>query len=257
VIGSISIIYWKIGNVIISKMLTLTSVANYELAFRIFSVLQILPIVASATIYPQFIKHYTERNIFALKQLFNNIFLLYTGFALLSYVFIYTFSGLIIPLAFGNGYPGAVECLQQMFLAFLLLPTVLLQANLIVAIGAEKTDMWCNVTSLVVNVICCFAGLYFKKDLSVINYSVFVSFIVFHLLQDILLIRRKLMTPAHCLAFYGVLIATIWSCKYFTAYMNSYVFFVLFTLLVGVSALFIFFLKKRKFSINTNFNTAL
>ncbi|WP_158828563.1 oligosaccharide flippase family protein [Mucilaginibacter lacusdianchii] len=257
VIGSISIIYWKIGNIIISKVLTLTNVADYEIAFRIFSVFQILPIVASATIYPQFIKHYNEKNITGLRKLFDNLFLLYTIFAVLSYAFVYTFSGLFVPLVFGNGYPGAISCLQQMFLAFLLLPTVLLQANLIVAIRSERTDMWCNVVSLFVNIAGCFAGLYFVKDLSVINYSVFASFIVFHVLQDILLIRKRLMTISHCLAFYLVLVATIWSCQHFTVYVNPYGFFISFTIIIATLAVSLFLLKKKKIGTINNYKTVI
>ncbi|RZL40694.1 MAG: hypothetical protein EOO93_30895, partial [Pedobacter sp.] len=62
IIGSISIIYWRISNIIISKTLSITNVADYEIAFRIFSILQILPVIASATIFPQFIKYVNEKN---------------------------------------------------------------------------------------------------------------------------------------------------------------------------------------------------
>jgi O-antigen/teichoic acid export membrane protein len=74
IIGSISIIYWKMANIIISKTLPLNSVADYEIAFRIFSVLLILPIVASSTIYPQFIKHFNNGNHAALTQLYKTAF---------------------------------------------------------------------------------------------------------------------------------------------------------------------------------------
>ncbi len=248
VIGSISIIYWKIGNVIISKTLTLTSVADYEIAFRIFSVFQILPVVASATIYPQFIKYYNERNYTALKQLYKTIFLIYTFIALASYVFIFSFSGLIIPVVFGRGYPGAVLCLKQMFLTYLLLPTVLLQANLIVAIGLEKLDMWFNIASLIISVAGCFIGLYFVKDLSVINYSVVLSFVSFHILQDVVLIRKRLITAGHCYIFYAILVATVVACLHLTKMINPYLFFVYYlAVLIIVTALLFLLQKKRTF----------
>jgi O-antigen/teichoic acid export membrane protein len=246
VIGSISIIYWKIGNIIISKLLTLTNVADYEVAFRIFSVLQIMPVIASGTIYPQFIKHYNNGDTVAMQKLYKNIFMAYTAFAVLSYAFIYSFSGLIIPLAFGNGYPGAIACLQQMFLTFLVLPTVLLQANLIVAIGLEKLDMWFNVLSLVVNVAGCFIGLYFVKDLAVVNYAVFVSFVVFHLSQDVILIRKKLMTIGHCVLFYSAISLTIIACRYFSLTINPFIFFTAFLFIIIFSALTVFFVYKRR-----------
>lgn len=246
VIGSISIIYWKIGNIIISKLLTLTNVADYEVSFRIFSVLQIMPVIASATIYPQFIKYYNDGNTEKLKQLYKNIFIGYSLFAMLTYAFMYSFSDLIIPLAFGKGYPGAVNCLQQMFLTFLLLPTVLLQANLLVAIGMEKLDMWFNILSLVINLAGCFIGLYFYKELAVVNYSVFFSFLIFHFLQDISLIRKRLMTPVHCLLFYAVLSLTIATCYRFSPYLNPFVFFTGFILVIGIPAGAFFFAQQRR-----------
>lgn len=245
VIGSISIIYWKIGNIIISKLLTLNHVADYEIAFRIFSVLQIMPVVVSATIYPRFIRYFNENDKQALIHLYKNVFLIYAIFAILSYAFIYSFSGFIIPLAFGTGYPGAVACLQQMFLTFLLLPTVLLQANLIVAIGLEKLDMWFNVASLVINVAGCFIGLYFIKELAVVNYAVFFSFIVFHILQDVILIRKGFITVKHCLLFYMALLATVCCCQYFTVHINPYVFFAAFLAAVVMPASAMLFLRKK------------
>ena len=251
VIGSISIIYWKIGNIIISKLLTLTNVADYEVSFRIFSVLQIMPVIASTTIYPQFIKHYNEGNINKLKQLYKNIFMGYTLFAVLTFAFMFSFSRLIIPLAFGKGYPGAVECLEQMFLTFLLLPTVLLQANLLVAIGLEKLDMWFNILSLIVNLAGCFIGLYFHKDLAVVNYSVFFSFLVFHLLQDVSLIRKKLMTVAHCVFFYATLGLTVIICYNLGSYINPYLFFLSFLLVIASCAAIFFFVSKRRLTYRT------
>jgi len=246
VIGSISVIYWKIGNIIISKMLTLTNVADYEVAYRIFSVLQIIPLIASTTIYPQFIQHFKDGNINKLKQLYNKIFIGYTLLAVITYAFIYSFSGLIIPLAFGKGYPGAIDCLQQMFLTFLILPTVILQANLLVAIGLEKLDMWFNILSLVFNVAGCFIGLYFFKELAVINYSIFFSFLLFHFLQDVTLIRRKLMTVKHCALFYTVLGSTVLACFRLMPYLNPYMFFIGFFLIIALSGATFIVTGKRK-----------
>lgn len=245
VIGSISIIYWKIANIIISKTLSLSNVADYEIAFRIFSVILILPIVATTTIYPQFIKHYNAGNTTALKKLYKNVSYLYSIFAIISFVFIYFFADLIVLFAFGKGYPGAVMCLQQMFFTFLILPTVLLQANLIVAIGLEKLDMVFNILSLIVNVGCCMIGLYFVKELSMVNYSVLISFIVFHVAQDVLLIRKKLMTATHCLVFYTAMVVTAFICIRFKGQVNPYLFFILFAgALTGVTAAL--FLKNRR-----------
>ena len=254
VIGSISIIYWKIANIIISKTLSLSNVADYEIAFRIFSVILILPIVATTTIYPQFIKSYNASDVNNLKKLYKNVSYLYSVFAIISFVFIYFFADLIVPFAFGKGYPGAILCLQQMFFTFLILPTVLLQANLIVAIGLEKLDMVFNIISLVVNVLCCMVGLYFVKELSMVNYAVLISFVVFHISQDILLIRKKLMTAVHCIMFYTAKGFTAVVCIHFKGKINPYLFFTLFAgMLAGVTAAL--FLKNRNLIAQPKVNT--
>ncbi len=63
IIGSVSIINWRISTIIISKVLTALDVANYEISYRVFSIAQVLPIVISATIFPILIKHYKDNNI--------------------------------------------------------------------------------------------------------------------------------------------------------------------------------------------------
>jgi O-antigen/teichoic acid export membrane protein len=249
VIGSISIIYWKMGNIIISKTLSLTDVADYEIAFRIFSVFLILPIVASSTIYPQFIRYYNAGNHTALIRLYRNIFFAYTLFALVSYAFMYSLSDSIIPLAFGKGYPGAILCTQQMFLTFLVLPSVLLQANLIVALGLEKLDMLFNIFCFCVNVAGCFAGLYFIKELSVVNYSVCFSFFVFHILQNTLLVRKKITTIKYCLVFYSVVFSTPFIYQHLAVNIHPVILFISFliALVIIISASFLY--KRSHYSL--------
>lgn len=254
VIGSIAIVYWRMANIIISKTLSLTHVADFEIAFRVFSIAQMLPVIASATIFPRFIAYYNDKNYEGLKHLYKSVFRYYTLFALVCYAFIYSFSGFIIPLVVGNGYPGAVLCLQQMFLTFLLMPTVLLQANLIVAIGLEKQDMWFNISSLSINLLGCVVGLYFFKSLSVINYSILFSFVVFHVAQDVLLVAKKLTTVKHCAVFYvGVLLFALLY-NYAGKYINNIPLFTSF----GIILIGLFFIQKmlqnRKSQL-TNFNT--
>ncbi len=245
VIGSISIIYWRSGNIIISKMLSLSHVADYEVAFRFFSILQILPLVASSTIYPQFIRYFNNQDFVALKSFYKNIFVLYTLFAIITYVFVYAFAGQVIPIAFGNNYPGAVSCMQQMFLTILVLPTVLLQANLIVAMGMEKLDMWFNLISLTVHVTISIVGLLLIRELQVVNYAVFASFIVFHLLQDVFLIRRDIINIKHAVLFYLVVALTTVSCLYGSAYLHPYLLFVFFLLLVLSCGLYFVLAQRR------------
>lgn len=245
VIGSISIIYWKIANIIISKALTLQDVADYEIAFRIFYIFTVLPLVASTTIFPHFIAYFSKQDKTGLKKFYHKIFFIYSILALICYAFLYSFAGLIIPLAFGDGYNGAILCLQQMALTFLILPTVLLQANLIVAIGLEKMDMWFNITSLIINVAGCLIGLYFFKSLTVINYSIFISFAIFHILQDVLLIWKKFTTLKHAVIFYSLIAFLVFGYQYLNEYINQYVSFFLFSFILIITY-FLILLSKQK-----------
>ncbi len=246
VIGSISIIYWRLGNLIISKVLNLRNVAEYEIAFRVFSLLLIVPVIASSTIYPRFIKFFNENKIIDLTYFYKDVFLIGSVFSILSYAFLYSFSGLVIPLAFGKGYPGAILCLQQMALSVLFIPTVLLQANLIVAIGLEKRDMWFNIISLLVNVFACLIGLSLFKSLTVVNYSILFSFAIFHILQDALLIRKKLSVLKDCLLFYITLVFIVLLYQYLNGRINSYLLFSSFSVSIVGIALGVKYLQKGR-----------
>jgi hypothetical protein len=75
----------------------------------------------------------------------------------------------------------------------------------------ERADMWFNVTSLVLNIIFCFTGFLFAKNLTTVNLAIFFSFLVFHICQDVLLIRKGMITIGHVLKFYlltGLLVGT-------------------------------------------------
>lgn len=246
VIGSISIIYWKVGNIIISKTMSLANVADYELSVRIFTIFQILPVVASATIFPKFITYVKQKDYAGLKTLYQTIFVAYTIFALISYLFIQTFAHLIIPVAFGNGYEGAIVCLQQMFLTFILLPTVLLQANLIVALGLEKLDMIYNILSLLVYIVACTIAFQYVKSLFVINYSILLSFIIFHLLQDFVLIKRKMTSIKHFLLFYILVLVVVYGYNFLSEILNPYIIFLASCMLTIVAVILFLIEENRK-----------
>jgi O-antigen/teichoic acid export membrane protein len=202
IIGSVSIVYWRIGNLIISKMLSLTDVANYEVSYRVFSLALILPLIISTTVFPSLVELNKAGNKEKFNAYFHKVFLLYLLYSLLTYTFFYSFSDFIIPFAFGEKYIGNIMYTKQMFLTVLVFPTALLQANVLVAMHKEKSDMWLNIISLAVNVAFCFTGLYFYKSLTVINLSIFASFLVFHICQDVLLLKYGIVQMKNIIGFY-------------------------------------------------------
>jgi len=209
VIGSISIFYWRFANIIVSKFLTLHDVANYEISFRIFSICLLVPAVASATVFVRFNRLFKEGNFTALTGYYSQLLFAYNAFAFAGFAFIYPYANDILSIAFGEKFVDGTSCLRQMFLTFLIFPTVLLQATLIVAMKNEDIDMWLNVLGLVINIVLCCVGLYFIKSLSVVNYSIFISFLMFHILQNIFLIKKGIVKTLNCVAFYVFLTAFI------------------------------------------------
>jgi hypothetical protein len=52
-------------------------------------------------------------------------------------------------------------------------------------------------------------GLSYYKDLTVVNLGLFSSFFVFHIIQDVMLVRKKITTIHHVLVFYGASILLV------------------------------------------------
>jgi len=227
VIGSVSVVYWSTANIIISKMLALKDVANYEISFKIFSIAILLPIVASGSIFPRFVALAKAGEVDKLRILFRNIQGIYTAISLLAYAFVVSFAQFWLPFIFGSAYADAVVCINLMFLTFLVFPAVLLQANLIVALNMEKMDMFFNLVSLFLNVAGCLLGLSLYRKLSVVNYSVAFSFLVFHLLQDALLVKKQITTWLSAAAYYANLAAFIVLYHYAVQYAGPTVPFVI------------------------------
>jgi O-antigen/teichoic acid export membrane protein len=204
IIGSVSMAYWRISNIIISKTLSLADVAHFEISFRVFSLAQILPMIISMSVFPALVKLYGSSGLQDFKDYYNKVFIYYLLFGVFTYTFVYSFADTLIPWAFGSNYSGTGVYTKQMFLTILIFPTALLQANVLVAMNMERADMWFNVVSLVLNILFCFTGFMIAKNLTTVNLAIFFSFLVFHICQDVLLMRRGIVSGWHVARFYLV-----------------------------------------------------
>jgi O-antigen/teichoic acid export membrane protein len=201
-IGCVYIINWRLANVIISKTLSLQNVADYEISFKIFSIAAMIPSIAIGTIYPYFIRYHNEQNLARMRLIYNTGFISLVIFSTCCYAFIYSFGDTLIFLLFGDRYVDAVFCVKLMFLTLLVSTTSSLQASVIIAMKLEKMDLIFNVVNMLFNLSACLIGLYFFKSLYVINYSLLGAIIVFHLLQDFLLVRHQIASVKSRLIFY-------------------------------------------------------
>lgn len=240
IIGSVSMIYWRIGNLIISKTLPLKDVANYEVSYKVFSLALVLPVIISATVFPSLVEFYKAGKMKEFRDYFHKVFYIYLGYSVLVYTFFYSFSDFIIPFAFGENFADNVIYTKEMFLAVLVFPTALLQANVLVALHKERIDMWLNIVSLVVNVAICIVGLYFFKSLTVVNLAIFSSFLIFHICQDVYLLKNKISTISHVIGIY-LFVGVLVGCYVFlSVYINSMFLFVAFWALIGCGGILLF-----------------
>lgn len=232
VIGSLYVIYWKMDTLIISKMLSLTDVAHYENSFKIFSLAQLVPITVTATILPKFVALYKDGKHLELKALYRNIFTFYMLYGIGAYTFVYSFSADILPIIFGEKYLETSIYTKEMFLTILVFPTASLQAQVLIAMKLEKLDMLFNINSVLINTAICLIGLYFIKSLTVVNFAIFSSFLVFHLLQDVVLFRRKFLSLKEILQ--NILTTTILVVLYIllSDFMNPYLLYISFWVIV-------------------------
>jgi O-antigen/teichoic acid export membrane protein len=231
IIGSVSMIYWRIGNIIISKMLSLHDVANYEVSYRVFSLALILPLIISTTIFPSLVELNKNNDPKAFSAYIHKVFMFYMLYSIGTYTFFFSFSDVLIPFAFGEQYADNPAYTKEMFLSILVFPTVLLQANVLVAIHKEKADMWLNILSLAINVAICLIGLYFYRSLTVVNYAIFSSFLVFHICQDFLIVKYGLTTFSKAAQFYIITATAVAIYMLAHQYMYPLAVFIIFWLL--------------------------
>lgn len=225
-IGSISVLYWRLGIVFVSKFLTGQDVVDYEVSYKLFSMAEILPFIVSSSVFPALMKTYnrSKEEGFAL---YRKLFIVYTLYGMLSFTFIFSFSDFIIPFLFGSNYHGTSFYCKQMFFTILIFPTALLQANMLIVMGLEKIDMWFNMVSLVLHISICYIVLQYVESLSVVNISIFFSFLIFHLLQDILFFRKRILSFVKIAGFYLINFGFVSLFVFSSTYIKGFYLFVL------------------------------
>ena len=248
IIGSAYVVYWKSATLIISKMLPLSAVAHYENSFKIFSLAQLIPVVLSSTLLPKFVEYSKNQDTEGLKSLYHKVFLFCTIYGLGAFTFTYSFADEILPLIFGEKYADSAIFTKEMFLTMLVFPTSLVQANILIALKLEKLDMWFNINSILINTTLCLVGLSFWSSLSVVNYSIFISFAVFHLSQDIVLLKNKLTSLSHILLFIIGTASIVLTYIFLSKIISPYLLFI--GLWFIVAAIVMLFLYQKKWDLS-------
>lgn len=201
IIGSLSVLYWSYGNIYVSKMLGMEYVPDFEISYKLFSMAELIPLVFSATLFPVLLRKINDKSddfIYYYRFLFR----LYLFYGLLAFLFIYIFASQLLPFLFGLQYQSTSIYCKELFFTMLLFPTSLLQANLIIATGYEREDMKFNFILLFILITSSIIVLQFHKSITALNISIFLSFLIFHILQDLHLFRKKYLKLSDMLFFY-------------------------------------------------------
>ncbi len=240
IIGSISVLFWSVGNILVSKFLDIERVADYEISFKLFTMAEIIPVMVSTTVFPVLVEK-IKSNQLKSDNFIKTAFIANLLYGLFVYTFIISFSHDLIPLLFGQKYNLTAEYCNEMFLTILLFPSVLFQANLLVALKMERIDMYLNFLSLLINLALAISGLYLTKSLSAINYSIFISFFIFHLSQEIYLIKKGITQIEHAFTFYLLLIFILIGYSFFKTFIPALYLFPIFWTIV-----FLMFIPQLK-----------
>jgi O-antigen/teichoic acid export membrane protein len=232
IIGSVSVVYWSLGSLLVSKILQLDQVADYEISFKLFSMAEIIPVMVSASVFPILVEkgksNPVERN-----QFYRKLYLAYAMYGLLAFTFVYSYASILIPTLFGEKYIHTASFCIQMFWTIVVFPTALLQANLLISLNMEKTDMWLNLSSLALNFLIALFGLTIFKHLSVVNYAILISFLFFHIAQDIILVQIGIYKISDALLFYTSTVLLLFSFQFLSSFVSSVYFFFLFWMFFG------------------------
>jgi hypothetical protein len=98
----------------------------------------------------------------------------------------------------------------------------------------EKTDMWLNLLSLALNFIIAFFGLTIFQDIAVVNYAIFISFLFFHISQDIILIQYGIHKQSDALWFYTSSALLLLGYHFLSLFFSSIYFFFLFWMIFAL-----------------------
>lgn len=231
VIGTVSAVFWRIGNILISKFLTISDVATYEISFKLFSIAEIIPIIVSTTTLPILLKKFNVNFQKAIK-FYKFLFFIYASYGIICYLFMYSFSDIVITTILGSKFSSVSSYSKEMFLTMLIFPTLILQANFFIVMKKERIDMHLNIITLFFNIILSIIGIYFYKSISAINYSLFISFLLFHFLQDLYFIYFKVLNFKEMLLNYLFLFLLAFIYVILSNHINTMIIFLIFIIII-------------------------
>lgn len=236
IIGAVNIIFWRINSILLSKLASKIDVGLYEIAFKLFSIAQIIPVIFLGTIYPIMAKNFSNKtNYLSVSQ---KTYLQVFIFSVYTTLLAYYLSPYLIDFFFGYEFKGAIKLTQHMFFALIPFSLSLVQAYMLLSSKNEKQDMWLNIINVLVNTALGYSLINLNGSMGSVT-SITISFVLFYIMQSIFLKRKKL----EFLENYKIPIITILSMVAGTLILSEY------SMLPKVPPLFILLLSTATISI--------
>ncbi len=190
VISTVVFIYWRLNTLVLGKIASPREVSFFDVGTKAFSVFQILPFYYLQAFFP------------ILSQAYKSDKAQFVGLARKALTHLAIFSVCVaIPMAyasrevidllFGSRYLGAAGMTGTMMITLIPFSLSLVQAYVLLASGNERIDMWLNILTLGVNGLLAIV-LTTTRGGNGAALSILISFIVFFLAQQIVLLWKGL-----------------------------------------------------------------
>ncbi len=189
IIGAVNIIFWRINSLLLSKLTSKIDVGLYEIAYKFFSIAQIIPVILLSTIYPIMAKHFSDKNTYLIIS--QKIYLQILIFSVYTTLFAYYLCPYFIEYFFGNDFKGSIILTQHMFFALIPFSLSLFQAYMLLSSNNEIIDMWLNIFNIFFNTILGYILIILTGSVGSVS-SITISFCLFYILQAFILKRKKL-----------------------------------------------------------------
>lgn len=137
--------------IFLERLTDLQQVGLYAAIHKITALLESLPIILMATIYPLMSK-YAHADLEKLKRLYLRSFQLLALTAIPMGLSITLFAELIVKIVFGAPFMAAVPGLQIMVWTTVCLYLALSGANVMISLGKEKINLYINMAASIINV---------------------------------------------------------------------------------------------------------
>ena len=84
-LGGVSVATWRLGSIIISKRLGLAATSIYEVAYRLFSTAQMLPVIVATAVFPMLVRLWNANEIAEFRSFYRSTYVYYLLFGCLTY----------------------------------------------------------------------------------------------------------------------------------------------------------------------------